>query len=160
MTKILGYFSSYSRVRQTSRNNMLNCTKRCDDYWANYGNFSVTPWRLLKTHFSKKKAILPMKKTLAGLPLAISNITNVREQNITVQKVFWYLLCKVYFYFYRTYEVVTNKHFKKRQSSRWQRFWPNFAYIIEYEKPQVANDKRVEFILKLMCKLSVYCYRT
>ena len=115
---------------------------------------------VVENTFFKKKAILPMKKTLACLPLAKSNITNVREQIIRVQKVFWYLLCKVYFYFYRTYEVVRNKHFKKRRSLRWQRVWPIFPYIIEYEKPQGANDKRVEVFLKLMWELSVYCYRT
>ena len=65
------------------KNNLYGSTSYFDNYCGSFGTTSSGPKRLLE-----KKAVFPVKKTFWPNFLVASSITNIREQFISVQRVF------------------------------------------------------------------------
>ena len=62
--KDFGLFFSYYPVWRTSRNELWGSKKQRNTYCGSYKIISLTPKRLMTTHFLKKKANFPVKKAL------------------------------------------------------------------------------------------------
>ena len=76
--------------------------------------------------------------------LVLSNMTNVREQLIRPHKVFWQVLCKLYYHFLGT-EEIDNQFFERKSIFPVKRrFRPIFSRIVECDKSQGAQFVRVQ----------------
>ena len=72
-----------------------------DKYWGSKKINSLGPGSCWK-HKLLKRGNISSEEKFDRLFLVVSNMTNVSEQNIGVQKVFWHVLCKQNHHFFRT----------------------------------------------------------
>ena len=82
----------------------LNTTVHSNKYCAGYKINSLGPKSLLKTLSVEKKQgnLSSEKKIIWPFFLLLSSLTNLKEQILTVRKVFWQLLCKWQDHFFGT----------------------------------------------------------
>ena len=110
---------------------------------------------MIKTQsFETKRPTFQWKKSLWPQFSPIIEHEKVGEQHFKrVPKVFWQLWCKRYHHFFGTLEVDRDKHFRKKNVFRWQKFWPIFLVISSmiYLKEHLARVHKL--FLPILCSL-------
>ena len=94
--KILAYLFSYYRKWHTSGDNLQGSNRYSDNYCGSSKINSLGPRRLFKSRIYEKKGLpFQWRQDFGVFFLVVSNLTNVRKQCISVQKVFWNIFSKV-----------------------------------------------------------------
>ena len=85
----------------------------------------------------QKLAVFTMTKVFGSVFLVLSSVTNLREQTLRVQKVFWQLLWNLKNLFLEPKRLLKAQGFDKRQPFQWKKkFWPFFSYFRAWQMPE------------------------
>ena len=154
--KISANFFSCCPLWQTWSNILLCSTRYFGIYGVSYKIISLTPRSLLKTQVFEKKEPFQWRKDSSLFFPALSTVTNLRGQFLTVHKVFWQLLREVKDLFFNTHESVENTKFWKKIANFPVRkvFWPGFCRIIEHDKRQGTTYEGPQGILKITVEVT------
>ena len=78
-----------------------------------------------------------MTKVFGSVFLVLLSVTNLREQILRVQKVFWQLLWNLKKLFSEPKRLLKTQIFDKKQLFQWKKIiWPFFSYYRAWQMPE------------------------
>ena len=129
------FFSRNFEYERTSGDNFWGFTTYTDHSLRSHRIISLRPKGCLKHSFSEKKAFSPTKKSIRPIILVLWSMKNFRKQFITVYKVFWQVLCKLWDHFFGTCDVDDNSFSEKGYFLDKKKLISFFSYYRVWQTP-------------------------